>query len=332
MQDKCRKKIEFMRHILFISQILFCILIWKSLPVQAASAVFSQDGNRIYIGGDNLSIIDLAHPDHIDKITSPSLFSREEIDAVTLAHNETILCLSTHHVVAFDPKNHKFSKFYDAAASDTLQDLAYNPKNSLLLVTLMTESENDYGDEPFKAICFKASDPNPIKVISRMVGGIECPIFDSQGNLYFSWHGDLWQGGIELVLNNDRETDKVTTQTLTLGQAEKIEGWLMGDRIAPVARLKTADYAAWNMGVSEIAIADSRIYLAMHAMGHSYGYLLSVARPSPDIKHPDKDLSEKYFGDFIQELSSIKEIPCHGIPSSLCSSPDGLKVFYISNQ
>lgn len=300
-----------------------------------SGAVFSGNGNFVYVAADPLLRLDLSRPNHFDEVATSTLFGGESVDAVTRDPRGNIICVTRHHIVSYDPKTEFFTKIYDSPTSQVLEDAACNPKDSLLLVMVASKETEDFGDAPFRAICFRAGSDKPIQVRSRMTGQIDGPVFDSYGALYFGWGGDLWQGSIyiddEDTIESDRARDPKKGTPPSLAISEPIAS-VMGDRIAPVARRRTAWYASWNMGVFNIAVGQDHLFLGMSAMGHQKKYLLTMLRPDPTIAHPDHQLSDESFDDFIATLSTVQSIPV-GILGldMLCASPDGRRVFYNTN-
>lgn len=307
-----------------------CALVVQ-LCAHGSGAVFSGDGNFVYVAADPLLRLDLSRPNRFDAVETSTLFGGETVHDVARDTRGNILCVTAHHLVSFNPKTEFFTKLCDAPGTSTLREVACNPRDSLILVTLDTQSTEDFGNAPFAAICLLPGREGAIAVSSRMTGRIDAPAYDAYGNLYFGWRGDLWQGFISIG-NADEWPGSAGSAPVKIGPGDKAVAYLMGDRIAPIARLRTVRGAAWNTGVFNIAIAADRFYLGMHAMGHEYAYLLMMARPDPTIDRPNPDLPEDNYQDFFDLMETVVKVPGDTLGyDMLCISPDGRRIFYNGN-
>lgn len=301
---------------------VFCGMAGGAFTARAADAVFSQDGGKVYFATGKLKMLDLAKPDHLDVLTSSPLFGGEDIIAITRADKGAILCLSEHHLAAYDPQTGKFTKKYDAATGEVLNELAFNSQDSILLVTMTVKAGNDTDVDKHKITCFRRADPKPIGVFSRRVFDMMAPIFDEQGNLYFSYRGDLWIGNVVFEALEKEDRNKPGEE----------RGVLNGIRVAPLARLETYEGTPMSLGVEEIAIAGSELYLHNQRLGGTgWGTILSMLKPEEEKDRNDRGYKMKtgaHYQDFIRVLSSVKEIAEAGETVYLCASPDGNKVFY----
>lgn len=312
---------------------IFWFLVFASTLVIAgagrangADAVFSQDGNRIFFAAGKLKALNLGQPKDLEKVTTSSLFGGEEIIDLTRMANGHILCMSAHHVVSYNPQDQQYAKVIDAPANQEFQELALNEKDSILLITLTVERQNEFGDEPLQAFCLRPGDPVPLKIYSRRVGAIQDPIFDSHGVLYFSWHGDLWRG--KLGVKAGDWPDQTATHLMANGQRVKLRAILSAIRIAPLGRLETTEFNTQGTGVRSLAFSGSKIYVQVQRInGSGWGSLFTVDRPNKSV-----DEKIDYWGgnyeDFIEVLSSVKVIDKIETTSFLCASSDGKKVFY----
>lgn len=311
-------------------RLLFVVLaiFGAASTARAGEAVFSQNGLTVFLPGQSgLRYIDLSRPTRLGATTTSTLFGGEAVRALARDRAGNIVCMSPRHIVSYDPQRRTFARVHDAATSESFEDLACNPKDSLLLVVLGSKpvAESGLADiRPFKAIAFKPGLDQPVEVASRNTGQIVAPVFDAYGNLFFSWCGDLWEGSLSVggAAAAADEADEATTRPLAR------HGWLQGDRIAPVARLGTQSSAFWNMGVAQIAVGETRLYLGMRAIGRDFAYLLTIGRPNAAVAHPVEGMAQNDYRDFIAMLGTIDQLAAE--PAALCASADGRRVFYRS--
>ncbi len=281
-----------------------CVLGFIS-PVQAGTGVFSSDGNTVYLANGQLNVIDLAKPDHIDKITTPTQIN-EPIGAVTRA-GDSILCLSQHHVASYNPKTREWKKITDATGSVKFLNMAYDSTRDRLVITKYPTDYAFYDGCSVNLVCLNLQDTSQTTVRSRGVGFVRGPSFDGQGRFFFSWLGDLWQGEIKM---------------------KDGAAWLVAHRVAAIALPETGIERGYGSGIFEIANAGNKIYFhSKERGGTSFGWIESINDPATGT-YKDPDAPQGFGGRL---LSSAKVIDWNATATPfLAASPDGMKVFFVA--
>lgn len=301
---------------------LFVLFTISATAARAADGAFTRDGRQIYFATGRLKLLDLARPDHFEAIATPPLFGGEKIYAVARASDGAILCLSEHHLAALDPQRRSFRALYDSTAEGfKMDDLAVDPKTGLLLVT-GGQTSTGGGEVRFKPVVFLPGSAKPTEVFSRRVESLRTPVFDAQGQLFFSCRGDLWQGRIRLEKRDGDEKGPFSP--------EDSRGVLEAERIAPLARVETDVGNSSSTGVFSLAVAPPLLYIQTQRMGGTgWGTVCTIPLPRTQAEYPDNKLHpDAKYDDFIKVLSSVKIVGSAGSASALCASPQGDKVFY----
>lgn len=286
---------------------LFLHVLFLGSIAHAGTGVFSSDGNRVYLANGQLGVLDLSKPDRIDKLTTPTQIG-EPISAVTRA-GELILCLSQHHVASYNPRTREWKKITDATGGVKFLNMSYDPSNDRLLITKYPGPYEFYDGCGINLICMSLKDTSQTTVRSRGVGFVRGPCFTRDGSFYFSWFGDLWTGEIKMKDGS---------------------AWLVADRVAPLAWLRTDIERNYGSGIFEIALAGPKLYYHLKERGGTrFGSIESIMNPTElrETKAP-----QPHYHRVTDLLSSsiIVEFDAAATPF-LCASPDGTKVFFVAD-
>lgn len=285
----------------------FLILFLYSSTARAGTGVFSADGQQVFIADGQLKILDLSKPDHVDKVTTPSMIG-ERISAVARA-GDSILCLSQHHVASFNPKTRDWKKITDATGDVKFLNMSFDSKSGLLLITKYPGDYAFYDGSAINLLCMNLNDTSPTTVRGRGVGFVRGPVFDAEGRLFFSWLGDLWFGAIQMKDGN---------------------AWLVGRRVLGLATHQTSIAGTHGAGIYELAPAASNLYFHIKERGGTtYGSIMSISNPAA-LQAP---IGDNPYARQIELLSSLKMIDAESaLTPFLAASPDGTKIFFRSSK
>jgi hypothetical protein len=325
--------------LILFATLLLCV---ASERAPGADAVFSKDGQHIYAacweptGGT-------AHLRHIDlsKQTISLLPLKElsgDLRGVTRSDDQDILCSTATVLWRYHPSDGTFTKVcdlprepvlrpssdlntstedWDAAKHRQFKDVAYDSKARAVL--LSTEVGN--GTEPIKGLWLLREGESKLQLvrISRL-DEVECPVFDGNGELFFSNRGDLWHG-------------KVTE--------DQPSPWLVAYRYVPLATLETdVGLSPGQCGVRSIAVARNFIYVFIKRLrGGGDWQLAQVPRPAPErVKksvngfNTHLDLPERLsiYRHVFDSTKVLTETMGQGL-CYLCASADESRVYYTFN-
>jgi hypothetical protein len=303
--------------------------------VLGANAVFSKDGQHIYVAvweyeatGGTAQLRHIA----LSKATIKSIPFKESSGSFTVSRseNEDILCASETALWRYHPADGTFTKVCDAPKDFKFEDVAYNPKTHAILLPARETLEASERDNPCRLFLLKdlASTPETVSVWRLdPYDGVQGPVFDANGELFFSNHGDLWHGNVML---------------------DAVPG-LRAYRYAPLATLET-DLGASpaQKGVLTTALARNFIYVFITRMwGSGYWWLARLPRlPRATTKRlTEQSIRELPFafgthlelpdrwGIYRQVFDSVKILTeetsdrlCY-----LCASADESRVYYTIN-
>src|SRR4051794_24882940 len=112
--------------VFFVSSVL-AILVGHD--AQAAEAVFSADGGKVYCcryRAGELGVIDLGAKTY--SVVHLKELKSLEVNGLARSNSGNILMTTAHAVWAWDPVKDKVVRVAEAGAKFSLEDLAYNPK------------------------------------------------------------------------------------------------------------------------------------------------------------------------------------------------------------
>lgn len=275
---------------------------------RAGDGVFSGDGNRIYTVAENergpaLREIDLANQTS-RTIPLGQLAQTEPVIGITRSPWEKLAVITPKSIWAFDPRSGKLSKIRQISGNNsTFYRIAYNPKTREIYVT---------SDEGFFVL---KNGRDLVSVYVRRHAGIGSLVFTANGDLFYSYQGDLWRGQIEV---------------------EEGRYSLTADRYAPLADPETANTTPAESGVRDIAISRDTIYVHLARLGGSgWGWLAQLARPP--VRSDSSSTSDAPFKPgqpitmYKAALDSAKILLENSHPMCLCASPDESRVYYTTH-
>lgn len=291
-------------------------LLWPtgSQP-EAAEAVFSQDGGKIYLldrqqGPGQLYGIDVKSGEMLPAGV-PDM-AGQPIVAVDRSNAGFILCLTESVCQAWDVGRGATSQVCGVPEGGVFVDLAYDPSTgNLAFVVRFAENEGAMRWELW--LLPKGADA-PTQTAVRRVRAIEGMAFDRNGELFFGADGDLWQGRIEGVGS---------------GPDDRPGGALNAYRFAPLATRETADSTPAQIGVSTVVVAGPELFVHVQRMGGSgWGSVVRLAKPAVrGAEGYPFELGER-IAAYQKALASVKILGENGTLAHLAASPDGMTVYF----
>jgi hypothetical protein len=276
----------------------------------AADAVFSKDGNHVYTiddeqGGRVLQDIDLANRKLVEIPLQPPSDATEFVD-LSRTNDGNLLVLGKNALWEVSVSTKKWKKLCAAPPNLEFERVASDPKReSTLLMTHTREAR-------LFVLAKDASELQPVWIRRHDVTGF--PVFDSDGQLFFGYWGEIWCGSIE----RDPEFRE--------------RPFLAAYSYAPIASLETSNGTPGESGVYEIAPARDFLYVQTHRIGGSgWAALVKVPRPRPKRgKYGDFDVHfdiKERLAIYANALRNA-EVVHSWYTDCLCASPDGTRVYF----
>lgn len=283
---------------LFLAAGLFA---FAETPVLAADAVFSGDGQHVYLiefDKPTLAAIDLADQS-ASKLDLGAFTGHQPILAVSFSAAGKLLFVTAHNAWAYSFEKMACVKLCSAGADAEFDDLAYDPKSGAILFSLRKGG----------SLYLKRDAAKPLPVFMRRVNSFEGIAFSPDGELFFGARGDLWMGRVEIDEEDPQNPRAV----------------LSGTRCAPLATLETYIGTPSQIGVQKVAVAGEKLYAHLHRMGGSgWGNIVRLNKPASG---GEDGLAER-LQLYAKEASSVEILAENGSASYLCASPDGKRVFF----
>jgi hypothetical protein len=275
---------------------------------ECAEAVFSQDDQSIYaITATGLVQLNLESK-RLKPIQTSARFDASTDHGVSISKAGYLLFAGSDGITAYNPVKQAWVPVCRAPQDTVCTNVAYNPADgSLVFETTEKKELRGYWLLPKNAT-------EPIRLRLRRISYLSGFVFDSQGQLYFGYNGDLWAGGV-CNLQDEPGTGY----------------WICGIRIGPVADLETSIGTPSNQGVEETAPAGGLIYVQLHRLGGSgWGQIASLTAPAIkfDNGEASDDSLEKRIELYRDELKSVRLLGENGSYGYLCASRTGNRVFY----
>ena len=256
-------------------------------PLLAGSAAFLPDGKQLLYSEDSaLQVVTPGAGTPATLLTFPEGFAPES--AAVARVGDEIIVAGEEGAMAWrpgGPKEQAWRKVWTPPEGESLLDVAADPKSGMVIFITTTEE----GASSWWAMAGK--DGKPGKVYNRRADGAENPVFDAEGNLYFTRDGDIWKGSVEA------------------GDVEEVPFVLCGARIWPLASLETSGGNSSGTGANGILPLKDHLLVERSRLGGSgWGQIVRV----PNADAFDASLPLKW--DELEECSSS---------CSLALSPDG---------
>jgi hypothetical protein len=284
------------------------LLLSASWAGDCAEAVFSQDEQSVYaITAKGLVQLSLESKQS-RPIQTSAQFDISAGHGVSLSNAGYLLFAGSDGITAYNPDKKAWVTVCRAPRDTVCTDVAYNPADGSLVFET-TDKTNSFG-----YWLLPKGSTAPIQLRLRRISYLSGFAFDSQGQLYFGYNGDLWTGGV-CNLPDEPETGY----------------WICGIRIGPVADLETSMGTPSNQGVEETAPAGELIYVQIHRLGGSgWGQIASLTTPGIKLDEGEAtdDSLEKRLALYQEELKSVRLLGENGSYGYLCASRTGKKVFY----
>jgi hypothetical protein len=278
----------------------------------AGDAVFSSDGQRVYLISDvdskpAVEEIDL-NKKATRKIPLTRLDTSDEVRGITCADKNRFFCITAKALWLFEPESGRLTKIHDAPAEVNFWRIAYDQKTQRVFVT------TDDREHPV----FMFSDPaNWIPVRMRRHPYPSCLTFAANGELFFAAYGDLWCGEIQ-------------TDTFDGESHFSVAAY----RCAPLATLETQNTTPAEIGVADIGVNRDIVYLQLSRMGGSGdGWFARLARPK--VKRDPEGEIEMFYEPkqrlpiYQKALRSLQILGEDSHAGYVCVSPDETRVHYV---
>jgi hypothetical protein len=278
----------------------------------AGDAVFSNDGERIYVINEVDSKpaaeeIDL-NKNTTRKILLTQLESSDSLRGITCTQKNRLFCATAKAIWSLEPESGRLTKIQDAPTRVRFWRIGYDPKMQRVFVT------TDDREHPV----FTFKDPGEwIPVRMRRHPYPSCLAFAANGELFFAAYGDLWCGEIR--------TDKIDGQD---------HFSIAAYRCAPLATLETQNTTPAEIGVADIGVNRDTVYLQLSRMGGSGdGWFARLPRPS--VKRDAEGEMEMFYQPkerlpiYLKAFHSLEILGEDSRAGSICVSLDGTRVHYV---
>jgi hypothetical protein len=294
----------------FIAAVLVFLL--GASYCSAGDAVFSSDGERVYLLSDidskpAMEEIDL-NKKTTRKIALTQLESSDLLRGIACTDKNRFFCTTAEAVWSFEPQSGRLTKIRDAPTGVSFWRIAYDLKMQRIFVTT--------DDREHPVFTFKNSG-EWIPVRMRRHPYPSCLAFATNGELFFAAYGDLWCGEIQ--------TDKVDEQD---------NFSIAAYRCAPLATLETQNTTPAEIGVADIGVSGDTVYLQLSRMGGSGdGWFARLPRPS--IKRDTEGEMEMFYQPkerlpiYLKALHSLEILGEDSRAGSICVSLNGARVHYV---
>jgi hypothetical protein len=297
----------------FIGAVL--VFLFRVSYCSAGDAVFSSDGERVYLISDieskpAVEEIDL-NKKTARKILLTQLDSSDGLRGITCTHKNRFFCTTAKAVWSFEPESGRLTRMRDAPTEVSFSRIAYDPKMQRVFVA------TDDREHPV----FMFNDPAEwIPVRMRRHPYPSCLAFAANGELFFAAYGDLWCGEIR--------TDKIDGQD---------DFSIAAYRYAPFATLETQNATPAEIGVADIGVNRDTVYVQLSRMGGSGdGWFARLRRPK--VKR-DTEVEMEIFYEPKDRLpiyqTSLRSLEILGEDSRagyICVSPDETRVHYVLHE
>lgn len=278
----------------------------------AGDAVFSSDGQRVYLISDvdtkpAIEEIDL-NKKTTRKILLTQLDSSDGLRGITCTHKNRFFCTNAKAVWSFEPGSGRLTKIRDAPTGVSFWQIAYDPKMQRVFVTT--------DDREHPVLMFNDS-AEWIPVRMRRHPFPSSLVFAGDGELFFAAYGDLWCGEIQ--------TDKVDEQDYFS---------IAAYRCAPLATLETQNTTPAEIGVADIGVTRDVAYVQLSRMGGSGdGWFAKLPRPKVkrdaegeiEIPYEPKERLPIYE----KALHSLEILGEDSRAGYICVSSDETRVHYV---
>jgi hypothetical protein len=289
--------------LVFLGSVSYCI---------AGDAVFSNDGERVYVISDvdskpAVEEIDL-NKKSTQKISLTQLDSSDGLRGITCTNENRIFCTTAKAVWSFEPESGRQTKIHDASTGVSFWRIAYDPKMQRVFVTT--------DDREHPVFTFNDS-AEWIPVRMRRHPYPSCLVFAANGELFFAAYGDLWCGEIR--------TDKIDGQD---------DFSIAAYRCAPLATLETQNTTPAEIGVADIGVNRDTVYVQLSRMGGSGdGWFARLPRAKV-TRDSDGEIEMFYepkerLPIYEKSLRSLEILGEDFRAGSICVSLDETRVHYV---
>lgn len=295
---------------------LFVIVGLAVSPLSAGEAVFSGDGQRIFLidreqAPGQLYCINLTDREKLP-FGIPDL-NGQPIVSVDRSNDRTLLCLTPSALFAYDLEAGETSQVCGVPAGGEYQEMAVDPVTGAVAMTIFFASETQAS---WQLWVLPEGGSEPFATWVRRVSSVRGMAFSEQGEFYFGSDGDLWRGEI-----------------YDIGESETPGGVLRATRCAPLASRETDNATSSQVGVSSLVVADTWIYAHVSRMGGSgWGNVVRLALPEAEVS-PEGGMvypftAFEHAAAYQNALATLVDLGENGSLAYLAASTDGRTVYF----
>jgi len=263
-------------------------------PLMAGTATFFGDGKDVALLVDETEIRvmrlgagDDGPLDMPDKL-------RRDLRAVARTADGHLIALNEIEALVLNPDSKKWSSLIKAPAGTHFLDVALDASTGRLLFSC------GHADDSIEWQILMPGETDLKSVTTARAPQPMHPVFDTNGNLFFSCYGDLWKGKITMVSEDDIASGFPSFQ-------------LDSERILPLAIMETSEGNGTGVSVKEIAPCGGQLLVDLsRTNGTGWGDLILV---------PDTNIIREKQALHVKKLGAIT------LNSNLAVSRDGKTVF-----
>lgn len=295
---------------------LLCLFGLVAVPLSAREAVFSGDGQRIFLidreqGPGQLYCINLTDREKLP-FGIPDL-NGQPIVSVDRSNDRTLLCLTPSALFAYDLEAGETSLVCGVPSGGEYQELAVDPITGAVAMTIFFASETQ---ATWQLWVLPEGGREPFATWIRRVSAVRGMAFSEQGEFYFGSDGDLWRGEI-----------------YDIGESDTPGGVLRAYRCAPLASRETDNATSSQVGVSSLVVADPWIYVHVSRMGGSgWGNVVRLALPEAEVS-PEGGVvypftAFEHATAYQKALATLVNLGENGSLAYLAVSTDGRTIYF----
>jgi len=263
-------------------------------PLMAGTATFFGDGKDIARLVDDTEIRVMRLGTEGDAPLDIPEKLRGEPCAVSRTADGHLIVLNEIEALVLNPDTKKWSSLIKAPAGTHFLDVALDAATGRLLFS------TGHADDSIEWRILMPGETGLKSVITARAPQPMHPVFDSNGNLFFSCLGDLWKGKITMASEDDIASGFPAFQ-------------LDSERILPLAIMETSEGNGTGVSVKEIAPIGGQLLVDLsRTNGTGWGDLILVA---------DKNIIRE------KKALEMKKLGAITLTSNLAVSPDGKTVF-----
>jgi len=186
------------------------------------------------------------------------------------ATDRELLVGNSYRAMAWNPATGKWRQLFRVEWGEELIDLAVDPHSGMLLAVVKRKGASEAGWRVWDPIARQL-----VGVFNRRAPEPLHPVFDAEGNLYFTCMGDVWKGSIDFAPGYQHPYVLTATRLWPLAEMETYEGNTAGvsaKEILPLKKFLIVDRSRTN--------------------GSGWGSIVKIPNEDPFAKHLPLDWEE----------------------------------------